>query len=153
MRLGIGWIVAYVVSGPTSAVTEGRVLAHLRYYITYNCMWRILMLSNVKQCILFAFNYIKYSFFFFHSQLLQDYAKTDGLEYICPHCSITNFKKKQSVANGYSQGSMSSRPLWYGFPHLLEKWRTSSFLFVGFICNHYVLDRLVKYRIYKKNEH
>lgn len=40
----------------------------------------------------------------------KDYAKTDGLEYICPHCSITNFKKKQSVANGYSQGSMSSRP-------------------------------------------
>ncbi|XP_057743524.1 AT-rich interactive domain-containing protein 4-like [Arachis stenosperma] len=41
----------------------------------------------------------------------KDYAKTDGLEYICPHCSVTNFKKKQSVANGYSQGSMSSRPL------------------------------------------
>ncbi|CAK8560520.1 unnamed protein product [Lathyrus sativus] len=41
----------------------------------------------------------------------KDYAKTDGLEYICPHCSITNFKKKQSVANGYSHGSMSSRPL------------------------------------------
>ncbi|KAG4940039.1 hypothetical protein AAZX31_16G011900 [Glycine max] len=41
----------------------------------------------------------------------KDYAKTDGLEYICPHCSVTNFKKKQNVANGYSQGSMSSRPL------------------------------------------
>ncbi|KAK7294523.1 hypothetical protein RJT34_17412 [Clitoria ternatea] len=41
----------------------------------------------------------------------KDYAKTDGLEYICPHCSITNFKKKQSVANGYTQGSMSSRPI------------------------------------------
>ncbi|XP_027334591.1 AT-rich interactive domain-containing protein 4-like isoform X2 [Abrus precatorius] len=41
----------------------------------------------------------------------KDYAKTDGLEYICPHCSITNFKKKQSVANGFSQGSLSSRPL------------------------------------------
>ncbi|MED6187535.1 AT-rich interactive domain-containing protein 4 [Stylosanthes scabra] len=41
----------------------------------------------------------------------KDYAKTDGLEYICPHCSVTNFKKKQSVANGYSQGSMSSRLL------------------------------------------
>jgi hypothetical protein len=32
----------------------------------------------------------------------QDYAKTDGLEYICPHCSIANFKKKsQKNANGY----------------------------------------------------
>ncbi|KAK7381917.1 hypothetical protein VNO80_00476 [Phaseolus coccineus] len=41
----------------------------------------------------------------------KDYAKTDGLEYICPHCSVTNFKKKQNVANGYSQGSMSSRHL------------------------------------------
>ncbi|KAF7843675.1 AT-rich interactive domain-containing protein 4-like [Senna tora] len=42
----------------------------------------------------------------------KDYAKTDGLEYICPHCSVTNFKKKPSgVANGYSQGSMASRPL------------------------------------------
>ncbi|KAI4355366.1 hypothetical protein L6164_004147 [Bauhinia variegata] len=42
----------------------------------------------------------------------KDYAKTDGLEYICPHCSITNFKKKpQGIANGYSQGSMASRPL------------------------------------------
>jgi hypothetical protein len=57
-----------------------------------------------------SIDFIKDSFFF-HSQLLQDYAKTDGLEYICPHCSVTNFKKKQSVANGYSQGSMSSRPL------------------------------------------
>ncbi|XP_042946624.1 AT-rich interactive domain-containing protein 4-like isoform X2 [Carya illinoinensis] len=37
----------------------------------------------------------------------KDYAKTDGLEYICPHCSITNFKKKpQKVGNGYSQGLM-----------------------------------------------
>ncbi|KAF5743130.1 AT-rich interactive domain-containing protein 4 [Tripterygium wilfordii] len=33
----------------------------------------------------------------------KDYAKTDGLEYICPHCSISNFKKKsQRTANGYS---------------------------------------------------
>ncbi|KAL6331084.1 hypothetical protein AAG906_009512 [Vitis piasezkii] len=32
----------------------------------------------------------------------KDYAKTDGLEYICPHCSITNFQKKsQKTANGY----------------------------------------------------
>ncbi|CAN1136146.1 AT-rich interactive domain-containing protein 4 [Linum perenne] len=32
----------------------------------------------------------------------KDYAKTDGLEYICPHCSITNFKKKsQKTTNGY----------------------------------------------------
>ncbi|KAI9119862.1 hypothetical protein K1719_009251 [Acacia pycnantha] len=43
----------------------------------------------------------------------KDYAKTDGLEYICPHCSVTNFKKKPlSVAdNGFSQGSMASKPL------------------------------------------
>ncbi|KAB1218290.1 AT-rich interactive domain-containing protein 4 [Morella rubra] len=42
----------------------------------------------------------------------KDYAKTDGLEYICPHCSITNFKKKpQKVGNGFSQGLTVSRPL------------------------------------------
>ncbi|XP_060172961.1 AT-rich interactive domain-containing protein 4 [Lycium barbarum] len=33
----------------------------------------------------------------------KDYAKTDGLEYICPQCSVTNFKKKmQKTTNGYS---------------------------------------------------
>ncbi|KAK7304028.1 hypothetical protein RJT34_15021 [Clitoria ternatea] len=32
----------------------------------------------------------------------KDYAKTDGLEYVCPHCSISNFSKKsQKTANGY----------------------------------------------------
>ncbi|XP_077240893.1 ARID/BRIGHT DNA-binding domain-containing protein [Tasmannia lanceolata] len=32
----------------------------------------------------------------------KDYAKTDGLEYICPHCSLTNFpRKSQKMANGY----------------------------------------------------
>ncbi|KAI9123111.1 hypothetical protein K1719_006000 [Acacia pycnantha] len=32
----------------------------------------------------------------------KDYAKTDGLEYICPHCSISNFRKKsQKTSNGY----------------------------------------------------
>ncbi|KAL9399205.1 hypothetical protein Peur_008166 [Populus x canadensis] len=32
----------------------------------------------------------------------KDYAKTDGLEYICPNCSIANFKKKsQKTTNGY----------------------------------------------------
>ncbi|XP_022732624.1 AT-rich interactive domain-containing protein 4-like [Durio zibethinus] len=32
----------------------------------------------------------------------KDYAKTDGLEYVCPHCSISNFKKKpQKTMNGY----------------------------------------------------
>ncbi|KAK6911804.1 ARID DNA-binding domain [Dillenia turbinata] len=42
----------------------------------------------------------------------KDYAKTDGLEYICPHCSITNFKKKpQKSANGFSQGVTVPRPL------------------------------------------
>ncbi|OMO78489.1 hypothetical protein CCACVL1_14353 [Corchorus capsularis] len=24
----------------------------------------------------------------------KDYAKTDGLEHVCPHCSISDFKKK-----------------------------------------------------------
>ncbi|KAL3632102.1 AT-rich interactive domain-containing protein 4 [Castilleja foliolosa] len=34
----------------------------------------------------------------------KDYAKTDGLEYICPQCSISNFKKKPNnkAGNGYS---------------------------------------------------
>ncbi|XP_054806431.1 AT-rich interactive domain-containing protein 4-like isoform X2 [Prosopis cineraria] len=32
----------------------------------------------------------------------KDYAKTDGLEYVCPHCSISNFRKKsQKTSNGY----------------------------------------------------
>ncbi|KAH1056868.1 hypothetical protein J1N35_034933 [Gossypium stocksii] len=32
----------------------------------------------------------------------KDYAKTDGLEYVCPHCSISNLKKKtQKTVNGY----------------------------------------------------
>lgn len=32
----------------------------------------------------------------------KDYAKTDGLEYVCPQCSVTNFKKKsQKASNGY----------------------------------------------------
>lgn len=42
----------------------------------------------------------------------KDYAKTDGLEYICPHCSVSNFKKKsQKVSNGFAQGLTVSRPL------------------------------------------
>ncbi|CAO2824656.1 unnamed protein product [Amaranthus hypochondriacus] len=40
----------------------------------------------------------------------KDYAKTDGLEYICPHCSVANFRKKvQKTTNGYSDGSTYSR--------------------------------------------
>uniref|UniRef100_A0A0E0ICS1 ARID domain-containing protein n=1 Tax=Oryza nivara TaxID=4536 RepID=A0A0E0ICS1_ORYNI len=34
----------------------------------------------------------------------KDYAKTDGLEYICPHCSLANYKKKPpppESANGF----------------------------------------------------
>ncbi|XP_027122581.1 AT-rich interactive domain-containing protein 4-like [Coffea arabica] len=32
----------------------------------------------------------------------KDYAKTDGLEYICPQCSVSTFKKKmQKTVNGY----------------------------------------------------
>jgi len=39
----------------------------------------------------------------FYIYVLQDYAKTDGLEYICPQCSISNFKKKPpKTPNGYS---------------------------------------------------
>uniref|UniRef100_A0A7N0UY56 ARID domain-containing protein n=1 Tax=Kalanchoe fedtschenkoi TaxID=63787 RepID=A0A7N0UY56_KALFE len=33
----------------------------------------------------------------------KDYAKTDGLEYVCPHCSVANLRKKsQKSVNGYS---------------------------------------------------
>ncbi|XP_057770655.1 AT-rich interactive domain-containing protein 4-like [Salvia miltiorrhiza] len=33
----------------------------------------------------------------------KDYAKTDGLEYICPQCSVSNYKKKMNKSgNGYS---------------------------------------------------
>uniref|UniRef100_A0A1D1XLZ3 AT-rich interactive domain-containing protein 4 n=1 Tax=Anthurium amnicola TaxID=1678845 RepID=A0A1D1XLZ3_9ARAE len=40
----------------------------------------------------------------------KDYAKTDGLEYICPHCSVATYKKKpQKVADGFSQGSAVPR--------------------------------------------
>ncbi|KAL9228482.1 hypothetical protein vseg_004060 [Gypsophila vaccaria] len=40
----------------------------------------------------------------------KDYAKTDGLEYICPNCSVTNFRKKvHKPANGYSEGLPYSR--------------------------------------------
>ncbi|XP_010917383.2 LOW QUALITY PROTEIN: AT-rich interactive domain-containing protein 4 [Elaeis guineensis] len=40
----------------------------------------------------------------------KDYAKTDGLEYICPHCSLSNYKKKpQKMVNGFSNTSTVSR--------------------------------------------
>ncbi|KAG9457600.1 hypothetical protein H6P81_002108 [Aristolochia fimbriata] len=40
----------------------------------------------------------------------KDYAKTDGLEYVCPHCSLTNFKRKShKISNGYSQQSAVPR--------------------------------------------
>ncbi|XP_072988208.1 AT-rich interactive domain-containing protein 4-like isoform X1 [Typha latifolia] len=40
----------------------------------------------------------------------KDYAKTDGLEYICPHCSLTNYKKKpQKLVNGFSNTPAVSR--------------------------------------------
>ena len=51
----------------------------------------------------------------FHELLtffLQDYAKTDGLEYICPHCSLANYKKKPpppKVANGFANAASVSR--------------------------------------------
>ncbi|XP_047962528.1 AT-rich interactive domain-containing protein 4-like [Salvia hispanica] len=33
----------------------------------------------------------------------KDYAKTDGLEYICPQCSVSNYKKRMNKSgNGYS---------------------------------------------------
>ncbi|GAA0158025.1 hypothetical protein LIER_15153 [Lithospermum erythrorhizon] len=32
----------------------------------------------------------------------KDYAKTDGLEYICPQCSVSNYKKKMKTTNGFS---------------------------------------------------
>lgn len=39
----------------------------------------------------------------------KDYAKTDGLEYICPHCSLASSKKKSQKVNGFPQGSGVSR--------------------------------------------
>ncbi|XP_021761880.1 AT-rich interactive domain-containing protein 4-like [Chenopodium quinoa] len=40
----------------------------------------------------------------------KDYAKTDGLEYICPHCSVTNFRKKlHKPSNGFSESLAYSR--------------------------------------------
>ncbi|XP_042398717.1 AT-rich interactive domain-containing protein 4-like isoform X1 [Zingiber officinale] len=39
----------------------------------------------------------------------KDYAKTDGLEYICPNCSLTNTKKKsQKLVNGGSSTAVLS---------------------------------------------
>ncbi|KAJ6825483.1 AT-rich interactive domain-containing protein 4 [Iris pallida] len=36
----------------------------------------------------------------------KDYAKTDGLEYVCPHCSVTNYKNKsQKIENRFSNAS------------------------------------------------
>lgn len=39
----------------------------------------------------------------------KDYAKTDGLEYICPHCSLTSYNKTipPKIANGYSNEALS----------------------------------------------
>ncbi|CAD6224899.1 unnamed protein product [Miscanthus lutarioriparius] len=42
----------------------------------------------------------------------KDYAKTDGLEYICPHCSLANYKKKPpppKAANGFSNAASVPR--------------------------------------------
>jgi len=59
--LGIGWIVAYVVNGPTSAVTEGRVLVHLRYcIISYNCTWRVNNVTNEKQCVILRIHFFSF---------------------------------------------------------------------------------------------
>ncbi|KAL5698562.1 hypothetical protein ACHQM5_029587 [Ranunculus cassubicifolius] len=42
----------------------------------------------------------------------KDYAKTDGLEYICPHCSITSFSRKpQKSMNDYSRASNGLRAM------------------------------------------
>ncbi|ERM96067.1 hypothetical protein AMTRI_Chr13g84170 [Amborella trichopoda] len=46
----------------------------------------------------------------------KDYAKTDGLEYICPRCSASNFRgasarKTQKMGNGYSQALTVSHRL------------------------------------------
>ncbi|KAG0467709.1 hypothetical protein HPP92_018701 [Vanilla planifolia] len=41
----------------------------------------------------------------------KDYAKTDGLDYICPHCSLPNYSNKTNpprmMANGYSKANVS----------------------------------------------
>jgi hypothetical protein len=59
--------------------------------------------SRISPCCIFlkSISLISRSAFFF----FQDYAKTDGLEYICPHCSLANYKKKPpppKVANGFA---------------------------------------------------
>ena len=98
-------------SGPTLAVTDGKVLVHLRYCHSNLSLLPMsgLMLKESE----FHSSSSWQGFTIFHSQLVQDYAKTDGLDYICPHCSITNFTKKPSgvVTNGFSQGSMASKTL------------------------------------------
>lgn len=96
---GIGWTVAYVVSGRILAVTEGRGLVPSRYVVLNKLA---VMKLSVAFCLYenIALN-------------MQDYAKTDGLEYICPQCSISNFKKKlQKTSNGYSWGSAFSSIYW-----------------------------------------
>lgn len=94
MLLEIGLTVGFVVSGRILAVTEDQVLVPSRYCIYLRHLFCLNLFKRSSD--------VKYGFFrlvFFW----QDYAKTDGLEYICPQCSVTNFKKKmQKTTNGYS---------------------------------------------------
>lgn len=77
-----------MVSGRILVVIEDRVLEPSRYFSSH--------FENLE---------LGKNLYSIHSEflLLQDYAKTDGLEYICPQCSVSTFKKKmQKTSNGYS---------------------------------------------------
>lgn len=79
---------------------------------------------------------------------LQDYAKTDGLEYVCPHCSITTYKKKpHRVANGSPQGITNPRIPWFSFGLPISRFRLRcfylSFCLFLFYTRNYLFNRLV----------
>lgn len=94
MLLEIGSTVGFVVSGRILAVTEDQVLVPSRYRVYLHHFFRLNLFKRSSD--------VKYGFFLV-GFFWQDYAKTDGLEYICPQCSVTNFKKKmQKTTNGYS---------------------------------------------------
>lgn len=127
-HLVTGWTVAYAANGLTLVVIGGRdwllsrfvsLLQQLQVNTkclmggrSYSIMLHpIAFLSHDKEGIgLLSQSFITIETTLtleFHTWcvlfvlLRQDYAKTDGLEYICPNCSLSNSKRKsQKVANG-----------------------------------------------------